>query len=168
MKNKRLADRRTEDQHLRQLFPDNPHLQKLLAKCTAMQVSLSRSLVPEQWLYHPGRRTIMVWEPDLTEQSLSFLVVILAHELGHAADFDAHPNKRRMIKHLHWASAPPSLEKAAFVRGFRLLMELSIPVSLDDYIMMIEPPMAEKVRAEIEENLLCCLLRPAAGLGKNA
>ena len=53
---------------------------------------------------------------------------------------------------------PDEVEIAAFVQGFRILKELSIPVSLDHYEQMIEEPMAARLRKQIETRHLCCLL----------
>lgn len=152
-------------------FPPNPFVQRLLAKAQELRISFERSPVREQWLYHPGRRAILVWEPDLTSQSLTYLVVILAHEMGHAVDFDQNPERRREVHGMHWLDVPDDVEIAAFVQGFLLLKELRIPISLDDYQKMIAEPIGAAVRREIQENHLCCLLsssRPAAAGGKAA
>jgi|LFRM01.2.fsa_nt_gb antirestriction protein ArdC len=139
-------------------FPDNKYVQRLLKHCRTMNIKLAGSPVREQWFYHPEQRTIYVWPPDLTYQSLSYLVVILAHELGHAMDFDSHPGHVAVIRNRHWSRTPLFIEQAAFVNGFCLLKQLQIPCSLDQYAAMIEPPMAERVVNEIENNHLCCLL----------
>src|SRR5690606_2915039 len=152
-------------------FPPNPFVQRLLAKAQELRISFQRSPVPEQSLYHPGRRATLVWEPDLTSQSLTYLVVILAHEMGHAVDFDQNPERRREVHGMHWLDVPDEVEIAAFVQGFLLLKELRIPISLDDYQKMIAEPIGAAVRREIQENHLCCLLsssRPAAAGGKAA
>lgn len=140
------------------LFPENTFLQRLIEKAEALGIAFSTSPVPEQWLYHPEHRTIYVWEPDLKEESLSYLVVILAHELGHVVDFRANPLHRRLTRNLHWSEAPDEVEIAAFVYGFTILKELWIPVSLDQYVLMIAPSIAEEVRRRIERSHLCCLL----------
>ncbi|GEM_PF-2003570 len=139
-------------------FPPNPYLERLVEKALALGITFESSPVPEQWLYHPGRRAILVWEPDLKEQSLSYLVVVLAHEIGHAVDFDENPDHLVAAKELHWLDVPWEVEAAAFIHGFRLLKELWVPISLDDYQMMIEEPVATMVRQAIEEEHLCCLL----------
>lgn len=108
-------------------FPKNPYVQRLLARASAMGIRLRESDVHEQWLYHPGTRTIYVWQPDLASQSLSYLVVILAHEIGHAIDFDLHPQHRTITRHLHWSEAPDFIERNAFVYAYLLLQELNIP-----------------------------------------
>lgn len=156
-------------------FPDNQHVRKLIGLCRAQGITLERSTVPEQWLYHPELRTLYVWEPDLALGSLSYLVVVLAHELGHARDFDRHPQHKALVRGLHWSDTPPAIEEAAFVEGFYILKELGIPVSLEQYLQMIESPMDRRVRRRLEETL-CCLLSPpplcvhavcgAAGTGK--
>lgn len=123
-----------------------------------MNIQLAESPVCEQWLYHPAGRTIYVWPPDLDEQSLSYLVVIMAHELGHAVDFDAHPVHVAIVRKRHWSQAPFFIEQAAFVNGFCILKELQIPCSLEQYAAMIEQPMAARVVADVENHHLCCLL----------
>lgn len=138
-------------------FPDNPYIQRLLDKAAELNVTIARSPVHEQWLYHPDHRTLYVWEPDLDEESLSYLVVVLAHELGHVVDFDENPRRRAVTRYLHWSQVPDEIEIAAFVEGFHILKELSVPISLDDYTMMIEPPIAASVRERIESSV-CCLL----------
>ncbi len=147
------------DASLWEKFPRNTHIAALLQRCRAMRVALDVSPVPEQWLYHPAHRTIFVWEPDLHEQSLSYLVVILAHELGHAMDFDQHPAHVCLVRDMHWSDAPDYVERAAFVNGFRILKELSIPFSLQDYVLMIDQEMGRQVRLAVEKEM-CCLLSP--------
>lgn len=142
-------------------FPANQHVQRLLGRCRSMGVHLATSPVHEQWLYHPAYRSIYVWEPDLDMQSLSYLVVIMAHELGHAVDFDANPEHVTLTHDLHWSQTPAFIERAAFVNGFCILKELDIPVSLEHYTAMIEEPMGQEVVAEIERDHLCCLLSPS-------
>lgn len=139
-------------------FPDNPYLRRLLQKAVDLDITFESSPVREQWLYHPDRRAILVWEPDLEEQSLTYLIVVLAHEMGHAIDFDQNPGRRRDVRGLHWLDVPDEVEIAAFVEGFRLLKELWIPISLDHFELMIEAPVASIVRRRIEEDHLCCLL----------
>ncbi len=139
-------------------FPRNRYIQRLLQLCKRMQVCLDRSEVYRQWLYHPTQRTIYVWEPDLKSESLSFLVVIIAHELGHALDFDTHPELIDQTRERRWWEMPLEIEAAAFVNGFRLLKDLHIPFSLDHYIEMIDESIAVTVRDTIEREHLCCLL----------
>ncbi|HEY8531547.1 MAG TPA: hypothetical protein VIL08_04790, partial [Limnochorda sp.] len=79
----------------------------------------------------------------------SFLVVILAHELGHVLDFDANPHYRELVRDLHWSEVPLDIERSAFVRGFRILQALDIPVSLEAYLAMIEEPMASEVGRDL-------------------
>ncbi len=144
------------------LFPNNIYVQRLLEKVSQLGVRLERSEVPEQWLYHPGDRTIYVWEPDLHQQSLSYLVVILAHELGHVIDFDRHPQHRELTRHRLWVDVPPQLELNAFVNAFLLLQELEIPVTLGQYCLMIEEPMASTVQRELQRYLCCLSAQPEA------
>lgn len=139
-------------------FPPNQYIQRLLDCCRTMEVTLAHSPVPEQWLYHPAYRSIYVWEPDLSLQSLSFLTVILAHELGHAVDFDSHPGHVAITCNLHWSQTPAFIERAAFVNGFLILKDLCIPISIKQYAAMIDGPMAGEVIAEVERDHLCCLL----------
>jgi hypothetical protein len=91
-------------------------------------------------------------------------VTILAHELGHAMDFDDHPAHITLTSALHWTEVPTFIEQAAFVNGFRIMKELHIPVSLENYASMIDENLADDVVAQIEKDHLCCLLskeRPA-------
>lgn len=138
-------------------FPRNPYLERLVEKALALDITFESSPVREQWLYHPGRRAILVWEPDLKAQSLTYLVVVLAHEIGHAVDFDQNPHHLLAVQELHWLDVPFEVEAAAFVQGFRLLKELWVPISLDQYQMMIQEPVATMVRKKIEAEHLCCL-----------
>ena len=153
-------DARTNHERLAARFPDNPYVQRLVAKAEALNVSFDSSPVENNWLYHPYQRRLYIWEPDLDSQSLSYLVVILAHELGHAVDFDDNPHHLRTLRNHHWLDVPDEVELAAFVQGFRILKELAIPVSLDHYEQMIEQPMAARVRRQIESNLCCLLSAP--------
>lgn len=130
---------------VRRMFPANVYVQRLLQRLEALNVRLGVSTEREQWLYHPGYRTLWVWEPDIGTQPLSYLVVILAHELGHVMDFDEKPHYLAITRDLHWSQVPDEIECSAFVRGFLLLQELDIPMSLEQYLHMIEPPMAEQV-----------------------
>ncbi len=139
-------------------FPDNPYVQRLVSKAEALDVTFDVSPIENNWLYHPEQRRLYIWEPDLDSQSLTYLVVIMAHELGHVVDFDNNPMLKRLTRRLHWLEVPDEVEIAAFVHGFRILKELSIPVSLDHYEQMIEQPMAARVREQIETRHLCCLL----------
>lgn len=155
---KSVKSAKATHQRLVARFPDNPYVRRLVSEAEALGVTLDTSPVENNWLYHPGQRRLYVWEPDLESQSLSYLVVILAHELGHVVDFDRNPDHRRALQNRHWLDVPDEVELAAFVEGFRILKELSIPVSLDHYEQMIEEPMATHVRRHIETHLLCCLL----------
>lgn len=132
---------------IRRLFPANVFVQRLLQRLESLNVRLGVSTEPEQWLYHPGYRTLWVWEPDLRTQPLSYLVVILAHEIGHVLDFDEKPHYRAVTRDLHWSQVPDEIECSAFVRGFQLLQELAVPMTLSQYLQMIERPMADQVHA---------------------
>lgn len=139
-------------------FPQNKFVQRLLDRCRTMGIHLGRSGVDQQWLYHPAYRTIYIWEPDLEHESLSYLVVILSHELGHAVDFDQHPAHRALTRDLHWSQVPAFIEQAAFVNGFCILKELHVPISLEQYASMIDDSLAHQVIEEVEREHLCCLL----------
>lgn len=139
-------------------FPANTYVHRLISLACHLGIRFTASDVHEQWLYHPEYRTIYVWEPDLVDQSLSYLVVVLSHELGHALDFDASPELRRITRDLHWSDVPDSIERSAFVRGFLILQELGIPINLRAYTSMIQEPMATEVAREIESDRLCCLV----------
>lgn len=157
-----------EHRRLRARFPTNRHVRRLVAKAEAMDITFAASPVAQQWLYHPEHRVIYVWEPDLERESLSYIVVILAHELGHAVDFNTNPLHLQLIRDLHWSQVPVEIEVAAFVQGFRILKELSIPVSLDQYERMISPAIAATVRRRLETYHLCCLLSGADAASERA
>jgi len=142
-------------------FPDNPYIQRLLAEAEQMGIRLAKSPVPEQWLYHPEHRIIYVWLPDLRGASLSYITMVLAHELGHARDFDRNPQHRETVRTLHWSAVPDHIERAAFIHGFLILQELRVPVDLEQYLAMIEEPMASQVREALKQRL--CVLEGAAG-----
>jgi len=154
-----------EETSLWENFPHNLHIESLLKRCQDMHVSFHTSPVPEQWLYHPAYRTIFIWEPDLQQQSLSYLVVILAHELGHAVDFDRHPEHVLQVRDIHWSQAPDHVERAAFVNGFHILKELCIPISLHDYLLMIDQDMSGQVKRTLDMEM-CCLLSPRQGVSR--
>ena len=151
--------RRAWSRRIIRRFPPNVYVRRLVEAALDLGVTFEPSPLPAQWMYHPGRRAILVWGPDLRGQSLSYLVVIMAHELGHALDFDRRPGLARAL--LGGSAASPQLddqvEQAAFVHGFLLLKRLRIPVSLSQYVQMIEPPMAARVEAALSRRL-CCLL----------
>ncbi|HLT59488.1 MAG TPA: hypothetical protein VKZ69_12045 [Limnochordales bacterium] len=148
---------------VRRLFPANVYVQRLLDRLEALGVGLGISTEPGQWLYHPGYRTLWVWEPDLRTQPLSYLVVILAHELGHVLDFDENPHYRAITRDLHWTAVPDEIECSAFVRGFLLLRELAVPIHLGQYLAMIETPMAAQVGWELLTRYPWALATPSAG-----
>ena len=156
---------------LAEAFPRNPYVRRLVDFALARGIRFEESPLPEQWMYHPGRRAILLWPPDLSQQTLSYLVLILAHELGHACDFDRHP---RLMEHLQRTGdlrLHRAVERSAFVRGFILLKRLQIPVSLSQYVAGILPPMDEEVRRALGRRL-CCLMdarasqasRPPSGM----
>ncbi|WP_324668507.1 hypothetical protein [Geochorda subterranea] len=149
--------RRGWDRRLAARFPPNPYVQRLVRAARAMGIAFEPSPLPEQWMYHPGRRAILIWGPDLSHQSLSYLVVIMAHELGHALDFERRRCAAAMLGHGQVSGHELEMEQAACVEGFLLLKRLAIPVSLRQYLMMLEPPLAGRVQADLEARL-CCLL----------
>lgn len=138
-------------------FPANPFVRRLLDRAQALGIRFAPSPLEGEWLYHPAFRTIYLWEPDLTQASLSYLVTILAHELGHAIDFDRHPEHLALTHGRHWSQTPARLERAAFINGFILLQELQIPFELDAYLAMIAEPMARDVRRTLQRRHLCSL-----------
>lgn len=146
-----------------QQFPPNPFLQRLVRAALAYSISFEQSPAPEQWMYHPGRRAILVWMPDLRSQSMSYLVTIMAHELGHALHFDRHPRLARKLFSSASLELDWMVEREAFVEGFLLLKRLAIPVSLEQYLRMIEPPMASEVARSLNGCLCCLLDRYGAG-----
>ena len=142
---------------LAEAFPRNTYVRRLVDFALARGIRFEESPVPEQWMYHPGRRAILLWPPDLREQTLSYLVLVLAHELGHACDFERHP---RLMERLQRTGDPRLLravERSAFVRGFVLLKRLQIPVSLSQYVAGILPPMDAEVGRALTGRL-CCLM----------
>lgn len=133
------------DQAVRNLFPDNIYVQRLLGKAASLHVFFLDSQVKEQWLYHPDYRTLCVWLPDLEDSSLSYVVIMLAHELGHVVDFDIKPHYLAAIQNVPWFAVPIEIELSAFLTGFQIIRELDIPVTLAQYCQMIEPPMGKLV-----------------------
>ena len=140
-----LEEAKAKDRACRGLFPHNVYVQRLLQKAMALDVLFLDSQVEEQWLYHPDYRTLCVWLPDLAAGSLSYLVVMLAHELGHVLDFDAKPRYLDAIRGVPWFAVPYEIELSAFVSGFQIIQELDIPITLEQYCQMIEKPMADLV-----------------------
>lgn len=138
-----------KDRECRALFPRNLYIDRLLKKAASLGVLLLDSQVEEQWLYHPEYRTLCIWLPDLKDSSLSYLVVMLAHELGHVLDFDTKPWYWDAIRDLPWFAVPPRIELSAFVSGFAIIQELRIPITLEQYCQMIEEPMAQLVYQSI-------------------
>ena len=151
-----------KDQTVRNLFPKNIYVQRLLGKAASLHVFFLDSQVEEQWLYHPDYRTLCVWLPDLEDGSLSYLVVMLAHELGHVVDFDMKPYYLEAIQDIPWFAVPIEIELSAFVTGFQLIQDLDIPVTLAQYCQMIESPMGYLVACIVKgdetlENAVCSL-----------
>ncbi|NMB26239.1 MAG: hypothetical protein GX986_11995 [Firmicutes bacterium] len=142
-----------KDQDCRALFPRNLYVERLLEKAASLNVLFLNSQVEEQWLYHPEHRALCIWLPDLEAGSLSYLVVMLAHELGHVLDFDARPWYLDAIRDVPWFAAPLEIELSAFVSGFAVLQELDIPITLEQYCQMIEEPMAHLVDQVIRQEL---------------
>ena len=142
---KHFEEARRKDRAVKSLFPGNLYVQRLLKKADALHVLFLGSQVSEQWLYHPDYRTLCVWLPDLEDTSLSYLVTMLAHELGHVVDFDAKPQYLEAIQGVPWFAVPLEIELSAFVSGFRLIQELGIPFTLAQYCQMIERPMSDLV-----------------------
>ncbi|MCL4516763.1 MAG: hypothetical protein M1379_14435 [Firmicutes bacterium] len=136
-------------------FPENSHLAKLARKTHELGIRFAPSDVHELWFYQPADRTIYVWEPDLRNEPIAYLVVILAHELGHVIDFAQHPSHREMTRHLHWSQVPAEVEFSAFITGYCLLQELEIPLSVEDYTFFIDPRMAGQVRAALAAREAC-------------
>lgn len=136
-------------------FPENLHLAKLVRKAHELGLRFAPSDVHELWFYQPADRTIYVWEPDLVNEPLPYLVVILAHELGHVIDFAQHPSHREITRYLHWSQVPAEIEFSAFVTGYCLLQELEIPLSVEDYTFFIDPQIAARVRAALTTREAC-------------
>lgn len=148
-----------------QAFPQNPYVRRLVEFALGRGISFEESPVPEQWMYHPGRRAILLWPPDLREQTLTYLVLILAHELGHACDFDRRP---RLMERLQRTGDPRlyrAVERSAFVQGFVLLKRLQIPVSLSQYLAGILPPMDAEVARALRQRL-CCLMDARSAMAR--
>lgn len=146
-------------------FPDNPFVRRLVDFALARGIRFEASPYPEQWLYHPGRRAILVWPPDLRQQTLTFLVLILAHELGHARDFDRRPYLSQLLRRRPDPRLQHAVERSAFVGGFELLKQLQVPVSLSQYVAGILPPMDQEVHRVLSRRLCCLLDRRASGDG---
>ena len=140
-------------------FPANVYVRRLVDYALARGIRFEASPLPEQWMYHPGRRAILLWPPDLRQQTLTYLVFILAHELGHAGDFDRRPGLMERLEHSRDPRLHRAVERSAFVQGFLLLKRLHIPVSLEQYLAGILPPMDAEVRAALQARL-CCLMEP--------
>lgn len=136
---------------IKKAFPSNPHIVRLIAFAEKLNITFASSPVHEQWLYEPTKRVIYVWEHDLTTESLSFLVVILAHELGHAIDFELNPHHVEITRSLHFMEVPVDIEVAAFVQGFHIIQDLSIPITIDQYEQMIDPSISSIVRQQLHE-----------------
>ncbi|MGE5508095.1 MAG: hypothetical protein ACM3RP_06410 [Chitinophagales bacterium] len=130
-------------------LPPNEYLDRLVAKARELNVKMEKSEIYELWFYYPPERAIAVWEPDLAQMPLSFVLTLFAHELGHVMDFDAHPALAAQTRHLHYSEVPLEIEVTGFVNGYRILQELAIPLSLDEYLWYIEQPLAAEVRRRL-------------------
>jgi hypothetical protein len=123
------------------------YLDRLADKASELGVALQKSEIDQLWFYYPPERAIAVWEPDLTEQPLGFVLTVFAHELGHVVDFDANPQLAAATRHLHFSQVPSEIEVSGFVNGYRILQEAGIPLTIADYTFFIEEPLACRVRA---------------------
>lgn len=132
------------DRHLD--LPSQEYLDRLVAKAAELGVDLQKSEIDQLWFYYPPERAIAIWEPDLYEQPLGFVLTVLAHELGHVLDFDADPRLAQLTRHLHYSQVPFDVEVSGFVSGYRLLRETGIPLTVDEYTFFIEEPLAQAVR----------------------
>ncbi|MGE5553140.1 MAG: hypothetical protein ACM3XZ_04370 [Betaproteobacteria bacterium] len=130
-------------------LPSQVYLDRLVAKADELGVELQKSEIDELWFYYPPERAIAIWEPDLYEQPLGFVLTVLAHELGHVMDFDADPNLAEATRSLHYSEVPLEIEVSGFVTGYRILQEADIPLTVDDYVFFIEEPLAHCVRAQL-------------------
>lgn len=131
-------------------FPADVNVDKLLGYAEKLGVHFLPSEVREQWLYHPAERIITVWLPDLAAGNVDFVIVMLAHELGHAVDFDLHPEYLDFIRDRHWSEVPPDIERSAFITGFRILYGLGIPADPRVYAAYIEGLPAADLLAELD------------------
>lgn len=146
-------------------LPANEYLDRLVAKAHSLGVALEKSEIDQLWFYYPPERAIAIWEPDLYQQPLGFLLTVLAHELGHVVDFDADPRLAEATRHLHYSQVPLSIEVSGFVTGYRLLQEANIPLTVEEYTFFIEEPLAGCVRQilnEEEAGDACADLAPQA------
>lgn len=128
-------------------LPSNQYLDRLVARAKELGVELQKSEIDELWFYYPPERAIAIWEPDLFEQPLGFVLTVLAHELGHVMDFDADPSLVEITQDLHFSQVPMEIEVSGFVTGYQILQEAGIPLTIAEYTFFIEEPMAGRVRA---------------------
>lgn len=132
-------------------LPSHVYLDRLVAKAQALGVDLQKSEIDGLWFYYPPERAIAIWEPDLYQQPLDFLLMLLAHEIGHVIDFDANPALVEVTRNLHFSQVPMQIEVSGFVTGYRVLQEAAIPLSIADYTFYIEEPLAGRVRAVLTD-----------------
>jgi hypothetical protein len=130
-------------------LPPNVYLDRLVAKARELNVKIEKSEIDELWFYYPPERAIAVWEPDLLQMPLSFILTIFAHELGHVMDFDAHPALAAQTRNLHYTQVPLEIEVTGFVNGYHILREAGIPLDLADYLFYIEEPLAAEVKRRL-------------------
>ncbi len=128
------------------ILPSHEYLDRLVAKAEELGVELQKSEIDELWFYYPPERAIAIWEPDLYQQPLGFVLTVLAHELGHVLDFDADPHLAEATRNLHYSQIPLEIEVSGFVTGYRILQEAGIPLTVDEYTFFIEEPLAHCVR----------------------
>ncbi|NLY56571.1 MAG: hypothetical protein GX058_08705 [Firmicutes bacterium] len=126
-------------------WPNNEYFQLLIDKAWQLNVELRSSKIHELWYYRPDSRTIYIWEPDLINEPLAYLLTVFGHELGHVTDFDRHPEFVARTKDLHYSNVPWDIELSGFVSGFRLLSELGIPLAPETFAFFIAPPMQQQV-----------------------
>ncbi|MBO8126330.1 MAG: hypothetical protein H0Z38_03735 [Firmicutes bacterium] len=126
-------------------WPQNQYFQLLMDKAWQLNVELRSSKIHELWYYRPESRTIFVWEPDLTNEPLTYLVTIFAHELGHVKDFDRNPEFITRTRDLHYSDVPWDIEFSAFLTGYQIIQEAGIPLKPEAYAFFISPPMQQQV-----------------------
>ncbi|MDI6870882.1 MAG: hypothetical protein QME79_05890 [Bacillota bacterium] len=148
-------------------LPSHEYLDRLVAKAGELGVELQKSEIDELWFYYPPERAIAIWEPDLYQQPLGFVLTVLAHELGHVVDFDADPHLVEVTHNLHYSQIPLDIEVSGFVTGYRIIQETGIPLSVEEYLFFIEEPLAHCVRARLtaeDPDEACRDLAPAEEL----
>lgn len=132
-------------------FPGDQNVDKLLGFARKLGVNFLPSEVHEQWLYHPAERIMTVWLPDLSAGNTDFVIVMLAHELGHVVDFDRHPEYLQHLRGLHWSEVPRQIESSAFVTGFKILLTLGIPADPRVYAAYVDGLPTEDLLRSLEK-----------------